>query len=323
MPQNTEITTASGRSLEEIACSVRTHMKDMVHKAIDIGLDLMEAKEACRHGEWLPFLEQTGISSSTAANYMRVAREVGGDSPLARLPYSKVLALLSLPEAEREQVAEAAESMSAAEIRKLTEERNRAAEAANAETARANAAEEAADRYSEENARLKKDKKELEQAKNALIDEVNRAGLRERAIQETLDKTRAELLTAENNRVEVEVYKAPDDYEHVKRELADARQNAQDLINAAADAEKRAADAEAELEEMRVGQKPEEPPAYVTLNRAISAFYSECELMPFYPAELQGHRQAVENAVNGLEDWCRRMRAALECTVVGAEASVV
>ena len=64
------ITTTSGRSMEEITASVRIHMRSMVNNALEIGIDLIEMKDACQHGEWMPWLKEIGLSASTAANYM-------------------------------------------------------------------------------------------------------------------------------------------------------------------------------------------------------------------------------------------------------------
>ncbi|MBR2601856.1 MAG: DUF3102 domain-containing protein [Clostridia bacterium] len=335
MPENT-IITASGRSLEEIAFSVKLNMKDMVGKAIEIGLDLMEAKEACRHGEWLPWLESTGIGKSTAANYMRVAREVGSNSPMAKLPYSKVLALLALPEEERESVAEVAESMSAAEIRKLTEERNRAAEAANAESARADRAEAEAkdyfDRIGSLNVRIQNLKAEAEKAyqrgkddtvnfHRELQEKIELLTVEKRELQEKAEKLKADLLVAENNRVEVEIEKAPADYEEIKVRLQTAQQNAKMLIDAAASAEERAAALEEQLERAKAGT-PEKVPADIILGKAMNDFFRECELMPYSPENLRGGRDGVEACVGMIENWCRNMREALEKTSVEAEAVI-
>jgi len=109
--------------------------------------------------------------------------------------------------------------------------------------------------------------------------------------------------------------------EEVESELAALRSTQKELLDAAAEAEQRAADAEAELGILRAGQDPAKAPAQVILNRALSAFYSECELMPWNPGELQDGRQPILEAVAGLETWCGRMRAALE-TTVEAEGAV-
>ena len=169
MTENTgTIITASGRTLEEMKAGIRIRMRNMVNSALEIGFDLMEAKDACRHGEWMPFLKDIGLSASTAANYMRIAKEVSADSKMATLPYTKILALLAAPPEEREELAAAAEDMSAAEIRRLTEERNRAAEAANSETVRADQAEkDAKDKADAEAA------KAAEEARKAAEEEAN------------------------------------------------------------------------------------------------------------------------------------------------------
>lgn len=90
-----------------------------------IGQALIWAKAKLGHGafgDWLR--DEVDFSPSTAQNYMRIAREVDEGSSIARLPYTKVLALLDVPKAEREAFAETidAEHKSAAEIRRLTAE---------------------------------------------------------------------------------------------------------------------------------------------------------------------------------------------------------
>lgn len=127
------------RTIEEISASIRAHAVNMAMSYIAIGHDLIDAKAQLAHSQWLPWLKSMGFATSTAANYMKLAREVSQDSPLAQLPYSKALALLALPAAERDAMAEEARDMSAAELRRVTAQRDKAIEAANAETNRANA----------------------------------------------------------------------------------------------------------------------------------------------------------------------------------------
>lgn len=345
------IITASGRTLEEMKAGIRIRMRNMVNSALEIGFDLMEAKDACRHGEWMPFLKDIGLSASTAANYMRIAKEVSADSKMATLPYTKILALLAAPPEEREELAAAAEDMSAAEIRRLTEERNRAAEAANTESARADQAEREAKEYYDEIASLRtkvqslevkaeeayqrgqddtvnmnrelsekislmqieKDElgKELHEARCDLT-KSNEAYERQKR---RIDELRGQLLEAENHVVEVE--KAPADYEALKQSQAD-------LIEAAADAEKRAADAEAELDALRAGDgaAKKEKPAGIALAQAMNAFFRECEMMPFNPAELQRDSFAVKHCIESIREWCQRMDDALNTPVI-LEASVI
>ena len=296
MSERKEIT----RSMEEITASARVNMQDMIHRAIGLGQDCLDAKELLGHGKFLPWLKQLGLSSSTAANYMKVAREVTPGSRLESLSYSKVLALLAAPAEEREQLAVETEDKSAAEVRRLIEERNRAAEAANAETTRANAAEADAKKFCSEIARLNTERAEMEYK---------------------LEQMKADLLTAENNRVEVEkivekvVEKVPEDYEELKRRSAG-------MLAAAEEAEKRAADAEAELEELRANGSAAEKPAIIRLHEAVQTFFASCDLMKYNMADFRRDKRSLSGILTQMEDWCSAMREAMEESTVDAEVAV-
>ena len=330
---NTEMT-LSGRSMEEITASVKIHMQDMVTSTLALGWDLIDAKEACGHGRWLPWLKSVGISSSTAANYIRIAKEVGQDSKMANLPYTKVLALLSLPPEERESAAEAAENMSAAEIRRLTEERNRAAEAANSETARADAADAEAKRFFDEAAheRTRADQaeaklekfdlanQELRQQRDDLYRKINT--IRKEG-EERENELKAKLLIAENNRVEVEVEKVPDDYERIKAELAAAKKNAKELVEAAAEAEERANAAEAELDEMRSANSQNKNSEYDKLHYAMEVFFVQCEMMIVMPERFITDMDKTMRDLKRIQTWSTEMQKALERCTVPAEGEAM
>lgn len=302
------ITTNKGRSMEEITASVRIHMRNMVNNALELGTDLAEAKEACAHGQWLPWLKSVGISSSSAANYMRIAREVDADSKVAQLPYTKILALITAPPEEREELAEMAEDMSAAEIRRLTEERNKAAEAANAETMRANAETKRADMEATRAAEAEAEAKEY-------YDEAASLRTKLEAVKAELEQEHGRLLFAENNRIEVEVEKEPADYQKMIQER-------QELLNAAAEAEDRAAAAEAELELYKARKSPDKDSAAFIIAKATHAFLSQCELMVFDPG-IKEEGNAILRCVEQLNEWCRNMTAALDADLVEAEAAVI
>ncbi len=126
---------------------------------IEIGRRLCEAKDMLQHGEWLPWLSrETEFSDRTAQNYMRAFREYGADQmwllgpetntkTFADLPISKALALLSVPESEREAFAAevGAEGLSTRELEQAIRERDEAMK-------RAKAAEEALAQADEGNA---------------------------------------------------------------------------------------------------------------------------------------------------------------------------
>lgn len=325
---NTQITTMSGRTLEEVKAGIRMRMRNMVFNALEIGNDLIEAKEACGHGQWLPFLRDVGFSASTAANYMRIAKEVGSDSRMAQLPYTKILAVLAAPPEEREELAAAAEDMSAAEIRRLTDERNRAVEAANVETSRADQAEEAlrkseadAKEFYDRNASLRTQIQNLEAKLDRKEDEMQRllrqcdeeAREEEREkLQEEIDALRGKLIEAENNVIEVEVI--PADYEQLKRKQ-------RELLDAAAEAEERAAAAEAELEEARAENAQNGVSEYEKMHFAMKTFLMQCELMACRPEGLLRDMEKVRRDVERLRMWCDSMTQAMNVHVV--EGAVV
>ena len=311
------IITASGRTLDEMKCEIRIRMQNMVSNALGIGIDLMEAKEACRHGEFGAFLRDIGMSSSTAANYMRIAREVSADSKIATLPYTKILALLAAPPEEREELATAAEDMSAAEIRRLTEERNRAAEAANMETARADQAEADAKHFNQVNAGLRTEMQalqaKLEKARDGQKQAESGCSILKGTVEKqqgVIEDLKEKLIIAENHVIEVEKY--PEDYEAMKRER-------QELIDAAAEAEARAAEAEAALEDARSENARSGVSDFEKMHFAMKTFMMQCELMACRPDGLIRDAEKARRDVSRLRQWCDAMDDALALhTVEGA-----
>lgn len=111
---------------------------------IEIGRRLVEAKDLLKHGEWLPWLErETTFSDRQAQRYMKVFNEYGAAqlglfgpetnaTTLSDLPISKALALLSVPESEREDFAAEvdAEAISVKELEKAIAEKKAAEERA-------------------------------------------------------------------------------------------------------------------------------------------------------------------------------------------------
>ena len=82
--QNIEINEQQlSAKLSEIADRIS---KRVSQTAYDVGQDLIRAKELCRHGEWLPFLEQAGINERSAQRMMRFVRLAGDVKDIQALP---------------------------------------------------------------------------------------------------------------------------------------------------------------------------------------------------------------------------------------------
>ncbi|MBU3126769.1 DUF3102 domain-containing protein [Clostridium tagluense] len=96
---------------------------------IEIGKRLIAAKGNLPHGEWGKYLdEKVDFSQRTANNFMKVANEFSNSQTLANLSQSKVFALLSLPQEERETFVKEnpVDEMSTRELQQAIKDRDKA-----------------------------------------------------------------------------------------------------------------------------------------------------------------------------------------------------
>lgn len=128
------------RTVDMVAAEIRALTASMLSNVIEIGRRMCEAKEILPYGEFGKWIEDnTGYSVSTANNFMRLFREYGAAQgslfgaevecqTIGKLSYSKALALLTLPAAERESFAQEnhVENMSIRELKKAIRERDKA-----------------------------------------------------------------------------------------------------------------------------------------------------------------------------------------------------
>lgn len=238
-PPRASAPTEQERTPEMIGAEIRMYVdagrRITLLCGIEIGRRLVEAKEMLNHGEWLPWLKrETEFSERSAQNYMKVfntygAAQLGLFGPetntqtFADLPISKALALLSLPESERESFAEevGAETLSVRDLEALVKERTAELE----ETAR----------KLEEQA--KSDASEIHDLQNDLEDAIERREREEKAraeAEEQLRRIKAELDEIEK-RPQATVY-VPDKEaiaEEVEAALQIERENAEKEKNRA------------------------------------------------------------------------------------------
>lgn len=95
-------------TLQNIERRIALHMQGAYANILEVGRCLIEAKEAnvVPHGQWEAWVQRTaGMSERTAQRLMQAAREVSPESAMAKLPISKITAILALPEPQREAVA--------------------------------------------------------------------------------------------------------------------------------------------------------------------------------------------------------------------------
>ncbi len=288
------------RTIEEISADIRMRAQHMARDYIAIGRDLLDAKELLGHGKFLPWLREMGFGVSAADKWMRLASEIDLDSPLAELPPTKVMALLSLPAGERETFAQEndVDSKSAAEIKRLIKEKDDALRARN-----------------EMAAALEKEKDNTKIYQDSAVHWKQQADYRAQRIEE--------LQTQEPRTVKV--IEAPDDYQELKMAAAHHQAEMEEAAQAAEEAESRAAAAEAELARLRREQHGQPADKYTAAQGAANTFLIAVQLLPYDREEMGSlyNRQRYASLVKGIREWCDEMADALEGGPLDAEGAVV
>ena len=200
---------APARSLIEIEAEIMAQKRTIGRSIVVIGQALREAKGQLAHGAWGDWLrDRVNFSQGTAENYMRIAEQVHGESTLLDLPYTKILALLAVPETEREQFAQdnQVEDKSVSEIKRLIRERD---EALDQIKTLMHSAEQNAHEATQANLRAERAENQIKAEKREqerLTEQINRE--REHV---------AELMAREPDTVTIEREVPPPDYEEIKR----------------------------------------------------------------------------------------------------------
>lgn len=166
---------AESRSIETITGEILDAQRKGGEAVLTIGRCLIEAKKLLPHGAWLPWLnEKVSYSERTARRFMQMYRDLSNRPALTDLGKSKALALLALPEKERDEFM--AENnvvdMTTRQLEQAIKERDEAMAAAEHAAADQRAAEQARDKMAEDmrllNARLSGAREEREQAMQAV-----------------------------------------------------------------------------------------------------------------------------------------------------------
>ena len=222
---NTE-TVDRPRTVEQIAVEINFYKAQTVQNIIEIGKRLIEAKERLPHGEWADWLrDAVDFSERSARNFMRLATEYGNRQPVADLGYTKMLALLQVPEEDREAflaeshlvngVPKTVEEMSKRELEQAIRERDQARKEAAEQKARAKRE---YDNYM--NALVAKEKadEQLEIAKREASEQKKRA---DRA-QHCVDDLQGQVIELQHRPVEVAVAEVSEE------QIAELRQQAEE-----------------------------------------------------------------------------------------------
>lgn len=200
---------APARSLIEIEAEIMAQKRTIGRSIVIIGQALIEAKGQLAHGEWGDWLrDKVNFSRGTAENCMRIAKQVSGESMLLDLPYTKILALLSVPEEDREQFAQdnQVEDKSVSEIKRLIRERDEARKSTMEQMERADKLYKRAERAEEQIKAERRDQERLTAMLNREREHV------------------AELMAREPDTVTVYRDVIPEDYEDIKADNEEMRE---------------------------------------------------------------------------------------------------
>ena len=248
------------RTPEEIGVEVRNLSQQArtisIYYAVEIGRRLTEARELVPHGGWLDWLrDEAGMSQPTANRLMTVFREYGADqqslfgpvtkySSLNNLPVSKALALLAVPEEERESFAAevGAEALSTRELEAAIRERDQVRQALQTSEARLTDAQRTLAGASQQISELRE---RLTQAQADVEAADTEAERNERALRVQIAGLEQSVAELEARPVEVERRAE----ELVEGKIAEVRNEAEQRVKAAArKTEKKLRDRIAELE---------------------------------------------------------------------------
>lgn len=259
------------RTPEIIAGEIRNLTGTMLLNIVEIGRRMKEAKELLPHGEFAGWLQNnTGYSQRTANNFMKLFEEYGdrqgslfgaqlNSQTFANLPYTKALALISIPESSREAFAEEVKADKIS-LKQLQEEvkhwREKAEEAEGAiESAEKNAEEltkAAQKEATDARRRAAKAEQELQELKDRPVEVVTREPSDEEKAeyaQEAVNKAASEMQERHNK----ELKKQKELLDKAANEKAKAEDRLKELEEAAkaADEDKRRAVEEAKEQQAK------------------------------------------------------------------------
>lgn len=276
-------------SIDECTEEILRWKNTMGLGVIRIGQALLWAKERLPHGEFGDWLrERVEFSKSTAANFMRIAREVEESSSLAQLPYTKVLALLDVPREEREAFAEAhdAQNTSASELRRMARE---------LEAAKADA----------EQLRIRE--KQFIETAEAESQRANETLHKLHETREQLENARQALALERRKEPETKVVeKLPDDYVELKQRLAKAEAEADRMAD--------------EIDQMKTRQMETEmngePDMASRLVSVIGGFLTQAAQIPQRIRDAgdcmdDADVNLILNQIQSVRTWCDALRDAL------------
>lgn len=212
----------SVRDIETITGEIMEAKRVGGEAILTIGQRLIEAKALLSEGEWLPWLaEKVDFSPRTAQRFMRLASEWSDATALSYLGATKALALLALPESEREEFLSGTHrvnggektviDMTSRELERAIKERDEARKAAEQAETNVKTANDVISELEKQLAELKAAPADVAvmEADQAALDKARAEGEASKAeevarLQDKLDRTKAAKQRADDKREDAE-----------------------------------------------------------------------------------------------------------------------
>lgn len=293
-------------TLANIEYRIGLHIQGAYENILEVGRCLNEAKDAglVPHGQWEAWVRRnTGMRERSAQKLMQAARCVNVGSAMAKLPISKIQAILALPEADREPMAEkaASEDMS---LRALQEAVKREKERADQLAAINEKANERAARSDMEAAKareLAEQYKQAQQKSEAHIAEIARQ------LREAQQAAPAEGISPEAQAEIDRLRRELDEAENYAEQQAELRQQAQrELLNQRA-------------QDVRGDATGSGGLTVSELAAAVRAFIGAAGVLPHMGMEMvrmpESDRQQIRHYVDMVDAWVSGARGSLNTTV--------
>lgn len=296
-----------------IEMRIARHIQGAYSEILEVGRCLIEAKESgvVPHGEWEQWVEsQTGMGIRAAQRLMQAAREVSPGSAMERLPISKIQAILTLPEPERESMARRVEDESMS-LRQLQQEVDRVVGQLQREMARSDALVKAGSR----------DRQSHEAEKNLLKDQLNKAAQSRAQADEEIARLRSQVESLLSDQGISP--KARAEIDRLQEELAQA------VTNGARQAHLRQ-QAQEEMLAMRqqaargAGDRAPRRGVLEITAEGVRSFIAAVGVVPHMPdlASLGTYeRQQLEGYLAMVTNWATAVRAAADTLVVEGQVA--
>lgn len=294
--------------LASIEARIHFHVRTAYASIVEVGRCLIEAKATglIPHGQWEAWVrEHAQMTETRAQKLMKIAREVPENSKLSLLPISKIQEILSLPEPQREAMAERAqaEDMTVRELRAAVAKEQQKSEQLmtkyNREMTRRKKAEADTEELSGRIARSQIDR----QMELDAMEVHHRSEIRELQKQIAEAKAAPAGISPEAQQKIDELEAKLKDAERIADQQAELRQQ---TLQALQEAQSRASRGGAAIEEDLTAE------AVITAARTFISCVGYLPHSTKLAAVNQQDRQAIQSHVEMVAKWAEDMRAALD-----------